>query len=134
MIMSRRNNRRIMTTKNRMFLESQLRKINSNVDKELDDAYNGSYYTIVGAGGDLNEWVEGYEEMLNEQGIGTPEFWITFNGRDVNNKYDLSGDNRFNNSLTFLAFPLDGLNVGKLAMFKLRMGDRWFDDIIDNSR
>lgn len=31
-----------------------------------------------------------------------------------------------------LMFPLDGLNVGKLAMFKIRFGVRWFDDIVDN--
>ena len=27
---------------------------------------------------------------------------------------------------------LDGLDVGKLAIFKLQMGDRWFDDVVDN--
>ena len=32
----------------------------------------------------------------------------------------------------FLAFPLDGLNVNKLAILKLQLGDRWFDDIVDN--
>lgn len=29
-------------------------------------AYDGSYYTIVGAGGDLTEWINGYEGMLTE--------------------------------------------------------------------
>ena len=32
-----------------------------------------------------------------------------------------------------MAFPLDGLDVNKLAMFKLQMRDRWFDDIVDNN-
>ena len=36
--------------------------------------------------------------------------------------------------LTFLLFPLTDLNTGKLAMFKMRMQDRWFDDIINNMR
>ena len=34
--------------------------------------------------------------------------------------------------LTVLTFPLEGLHLGKLALFRLRMEDRWFDDIIDN--
>lgn len=47
--------------------------------------------------------------------------------------FNNKNNNEFKNDLKFLAFPLDGLNVGKLAMFKLKMGDRWSDDIIANS-
>lgn len=28
------------------------------------DAYQGSHYTICGAGGDLNAWVDGYNKLL----------------------------------------------------------------------
>lgn len=41
-------------------------------------------------------------------------------------------DDPFRDDLTVLTFPLDGLHVGKLAMFKLTMEDRWFDDVTDN--
>ena len=51
----------------------------------------------------------------------------------MNDLGKLSNDNRYPDDITFLAFPLDGLDIGKLAMFKLKMGDRWFDDIIDNN-
>lgn len=100
----------------------------------LDKAYAGSYYTITGAGGNLDEWKNGYQELLNKEGIGTIKEWITFTGADMNNKYQLKGDNAYPADLTFLAFPLDGLNIGKLAIFKLRMEDRWFDDIVDNNK
>lgn len=106
----------------------------TDIDGMLDDAYNGSYYTIVGAGGDLQEWKDGYQELLDKEGIGKISKWITFKGSDMNNKYGLTGQNAYNNDLTFLAFPLDGLDVGKLAIFKLRMQDRWFDDIVENNR
>jgi hypothetical protein len=43
-------------------------------------------------------------------------------------------DEVFASDLTFMFFPLDGLNVGKLAMFKMQMQARWFDDVIDNMR
>ena len=57
----------------------------------LKDAYNGSYYTIEGAGGDLQEWVDGYNSMLEEQGIGKPIEWFTCKGRDVNEEFGLEG-------------------------------------------
>lgn len=95
--------------------------------------YDGSWYTIVGAGGDLNEWREGYQRMLTEQGIGKIKEWHTFKGREMNQRYGLTGNNAYPDGLTFLAFSIEGLNVEKLAVFKLRMEDRWFDDIVDNN-
>lgn len=95
--------------------------------------YDGSWYTITGCGGDLEEWKEGYAKMLNEQGIGNITEWIHFTGKDMNDICHLTGNNRYKNDLDFLAFSLEGLNVRMLAFFKLRMGDRWFDDIIDNN-
>lgn len=103
----------------------------------LEQAYVGSFYTIAGAGGDLNEWVEGYEKLLEEHEIGKPREWFISTGLDVNAfaGLDLVADrDQFQDDLTFLLFPLDGLDVGKLAMFKLMMRDRWFDDVIDNMR
>ena len=102
-------------------------------DSDLDKAYNGSYYTITGCGGDLQEWKDGYQELLNKEGIGTIKEWITFKGSDMNNKYHLTGHNAYPEDLTFLAFSLDGLEIGKLSLFKLKMQDRWFDDIVDNN-
>ena len=98
---------------------------------KLDKAYKGSYYTIVGTGGDINEWKKGYQGLLDKENIGKIKEWIEFTGEDMNNKYGLTGDNAYDSGLHFLAFPLDNLDVGKLAIFKLRMEDRWFDDIVD---
>lgn len=99
----------------------------------LRRAYDGSYYTITGAGGDLQEWKDGYAAMLKEREIGTITEWIDFTGRDMNEEFNLTDDNRYPNDIHFLAFPLDGLNVNKLAVFKIEMRDRWFDDIVDNN-
>ena len=102
--------------------------------KQLENLYKTSAYTIIGCGGSLDEWVNGYNEMLAEQKIGTPEEGYTYTGKDVNAQYGLQGSNRFSDDLVFLSFKLNGLDLGKLAMFRLRMGDKWFDDLIDNSR
>lgn len=99
----------------------------------LKAAYDGSYYTIVGAGGDINEWKTGYGQMLEEKGIGRITNWISFTGKEMNEEFDLTDDNRYPDDLHFLAFPLDGLNINKLAIFKIMMGDRWFDDIVSNN-
>ena len=107
---------------------------NINIAKaNLREAYNGSYYTILGAGGDLQEWVDGYNQMLAEEGIGKPTAWFYAKGAAVNKEFGLTGNETFKARLTILFFPLDDLDIGRLAIFKLRMSDRWFDDVIDNS-
>lgn len=99
--------------------------------KEL---YDGSAYTISGAGGDLKEWKDGYQDLFNKEKIGKIKKWYEFTGREMNNEFGLTGKNAYPSNLQFLAFPLEGLDVGKLAIFKLKMGDRWFDDIVNNIR
>jgi len=100
----------------------------------LEAAFKGSYYTIVGTGGDLNDWVKGYNGLLEESGIGTPTAWFTTTGKAINEFAATKGtvSDPFQADLTALMFPLDGLNGGALAMFKLQNGDRWFDDIVGN--
>ncbi len=46
-------------------------------------AYEGSYYTILGCAGDLNEWTSGYSDMLEHLSIGTPKEFYTFKGADI---------------------------------------------------
>ena len=99
----------------------------------FDKMYEGSYYTITGCGGDLEEWKTGYQKMLEKEGIGNVTEWIHFTGKEMNDTYNLTGNNRYPDDLNFLAFPLANMNIGKLAMFKIQMGDRWFDDIVDNN-
>lgn len=119
-------------SKNESF-EDDKKNILVETNSMLKKAYDGSYYTIVGAGGDINEWKQGYQDLLDKEGIGKIKEWVEFTGDDMNKEFQLTGDNAYEPDLHFLAFSLDGLNVGKLAMFKLRMQDRWFDDIVNNN-
>ena len=105
---------------------------------DLNIAYDGSYYTILGAGGELAEWTEGYEKSMVKNGIaedGKPIEWFKTTGASIN-AYAKPKRARdyFPDDLVVLMFKLDGLNVGKLAMFKMQMQDRWFDDVVDNIR
>ena len=105
---------------------------------DLQKARNESWYCIAGAGGEETEWVDGYTALLEEQGIGRPAAWFRTNGGTVNamaGAYHggvIVDRDQFPGDLTLLLFPLDGLHLGKLAMFKLRMGDRWYDDVVAN--
>lgn len=105
--------------------------------EELREAYDGSFYFIAGCGGDIGDWTTGYEDLLAEEGIGKPTRWIFTSGAAVN-RY--AGDiprpdcNYFQEDVVIIMFPLDGLNAGVLAIFKIQMQDRWFDDVIDNMR
>ena len=99
----------------------------------LHDLENASAFTVTGAGGDLNEWCVGLNEMLANEEIGQVTKFYTFKGKLMNNTYRLTGTNAYDEDITFLSFKLDGLNTGKLAMFKLQFGARWLDDIVDNN-
>lgn len=105
---------------------------------DLARADAGSFYTIAGVGGDPQEWVDGYNDLLAKAGIGTPAAWYATTGAAVNRYAEhkargfLVDRDAFPDDITFLLFPLDGLNVARLPVFKIQMQDRWFDDIIAN--
>lgn len=101
--------------------------------EEFEMLYKGSAYTVTGAGGPLEDWMIQITKALEEGEIGTPKEFYTFKGKQMNENYSLSGNTAYKDDITFLSFPLDNLDVGKLAMFKIRMQDRWFDDIVDNN-
>lgn len=96
-------------------------------------AFKGSYYTILGCGGDLQEWKDGYADLLKREEIGTIEEWIHFTGKDMNDTFRLKESNAYPSDLNILAFDLSGItNIGKLAMLRLRLHDKWFDDVVAN--
>lgn len=100
---------------------------------DFEKMYAGSWFTVIGAGGDIDEWKEGLQKMLDEENIGTIQEWAVYSGEDMNELGHLTDDNAYQDNLTFLSFSLDGLDAMKLAMFKIRFGARWFDDIVDNN-
>jgi len=103
--------------------------------EDLSRAVEGSFYTICGAGGDLDEWIEGMTKMLIEAEIGAPKAWYKTTGAAVNAfAQPFRRTDWFPSDLQILLFPLDGLDVARLAIFRLRAEDRWFDDIIANMR
>lgn len=81
---------------------------------------------LMGCGGDLQEWVDGINEMFTESGI-------------------LKGGSRFEDvsafqydGMTCLLYPFEGVNldIGKLAMWRLQthenFGGTWLSDFVPN--
>ena len=93
---------------------------------ELRKMDNKEGLVLQGCGGDLQEWVDGINEMLTENGI-------LQNESRFEKAYTFSNEN-----LTCLLFPFDGvqLDVGKLAMWRLEtretFGSTWLTDYVDN--
>lgn len=81
---------------------------------------------LQGCGGDLQEWVDGINQMLTEAGI-------LKNGSRFSNAYSFEHD-----GCTNLLFPFEGveLDVGKLAMWRLsthaQFGGTWLSDYVPN--
>ena len=82
---------------------------------------------LQGCGGDLNEWLDGINEMLTESGI-------LEDGTKFTEVYEFQND-----GLTCLMFPFDDnvkLAVGKLAVWRLQtheqFGGTWLSDYVPN--
>ena len=85
---------------------------------------------LQGCGGDLNEWVDGINEMLTEDGILQKK--TKFNPDNVRTFE--------HNKLTCLLFPFDDsvkLSMSMLSMWRLKtheqFGGTWLSDFIQNS-
>lgn len=100
---------------------------------ELLSLTDNSAFTIEGAGGNLHEWCIGLNEILAKENIGQVKTFYTFSGKLMNDTYNLTGSNAYPDDFTFLCFTLDGLDIGKLALFKMKFNARWLDDIVDNN-
>ncbi len=93
---------------------------------ELRKMNNSEGLILQGCGGDLQEWVDGINDMLTENGI-------------LQNESRFEKAYTFNNEeLTCLLFPFDDvqLDVGRLAMWRLEtretFGSTWLSDYVDN--
>ena len=103
--------------------------MNKVVPEDLRRMNDSEGLILQGCGGDLNEWVDGINGMLTEDGIllGGTKF-------DEKNVSTFSRD-----GLTNLLVPFTDdveINMGKLAMWRLQTHDQfggtWLSDYVDN--
>lgn len=100
--------------------------------KNFKEMYNKSMLTFPGIASTTNNY-EAICDFLEEcdalPSQGVPEFYI-FEGKDMNDCFKLSGDNAYQDDVSFIA--VDNISPMMVAVSRLRVGGRWFDDIADN--
>lgn len=93
---------------------------------ELRQMRNEEGLILQGCGGDLNEWVDGVNEMLTKEDI-------LVDGDSFKDVYVFE-----NEGTTNLLFSMENvkLNIGKLAMWRIGthdvFGGTWLSDYLDN--
>lgn len=100
--------------------------IQEKTTEDLRHMTNEEGLILQGCGGDLQEWVDGINDLLTQEGI-------LLNGTKFEHVATFQHD-----GLTNLLFSFEGvqLNVGKLAMWRIQthsqFGGTWLSDYVPN--
>ena len=100
------------------------KETNKDMKAKFKEFYNKSIFTWEGMSIDEDN----LKAIVKELKLKNPTFYV-YSGRQMDGVYGLSGDNAYPSSLTFLSIE----NYYD-PMMKMRVGARWFDDIVDNNR
>lgn len=74
------------------------------------------------------------DDFKDKTPIKLPVHFYTWSGKLFNEIYGLTDSNAYPNDLHFLSVDLDNWSeMGNLPMFKMKVGARWLDDIVDNN-
>lgn len=107
--------------------------INVSTKEQLDNLYNQSALTWEGMATD-EENLNAIKEWLSEHGATLEYIEPTLHiitGDLMNVIYNLTGRNAYPDDLSILS--VTDINQGKIAIPRLSVGGRWFDDIVDNN-
>ena len=101
---------------------------------DLEMLYNGSAFTFEGldtSRESMKSLMTALKDYVNPE---MDELTIyVVKGSLMNDRYGLWKD-PYPDRLSIVAIPTNQFkDIGKLAMFKLQVGARWFDDIVDNN-
>lgn len=103
--------------------------------KVSEELYDGSAFTWEGL--QLRDKVDAMEiaGSMEANGFAAKDEMVFYRttGAYFNERYGLTGSNRYPDELTIVSIPLEYLNVADMLPVQLRFGARWFDDIVDNN-
>jgi len=90
---------------------------------------NSEGIVLLGAGGELTEWITGVSDILKKEGVTDGDVKDNFSEF---HKLTTSGGRT---DLLMLFSNTHKLNIGKMAMWRLRFGDcSWLSDYVVNYR
>ena len=108
-------------------------KVSESTSETLEELYNNSAFTYEGLTEESIKDLVDYLKDFYKPELAEVTVYVT-SGKLMNDHYNLTGSNRYPDDLNIVSLKLDNFNdVGRLAILKLRIGARWFDDIVDNN-
>lgn len=103
-------------------------------DKDIDYMYDNWALCFEGTTTNddnmnfLIQWLGKYDCKL------VPEQVFVITGKQMNEKYHLTGDNAYQDDLTIVCIRQEDLsNVGAIIIPRFQIGGRWFTDVVDNN-
>lgn len=106
-------------------------------DAKLDEFYNDSSLTFEGCTTD-KENIDFLYKWLKDLGCikeGNSLDIYHYTGSLMNNKYQLTGSNKYPEDLNIITVMLKDIAFnGRLPLARMELGGRWFDDIVDNNK
>ena len=104
-------------------------------DDKIRELADGSAFTWEGmsyAKENLQDIVDDFKQNTD---IKLPVHFYIFDGRTMNRMYDLTDKNAYPDNLSFVSVSLDNwASMGNLPIYKMQVGARWLDDIVDNNK
>ena len=114
--------------------EQVVNKILVTSKDQLDELYDAWALTLIGlddSDESINhfiDWIKKYSEVSNPLNV-----YIT-SGKTMNNHYNLTGNNRYNEDLKIVSIKnKDIMQLMRVAIPRFEIGGRWFNDIVDNN-
>lgn len=105
--------------------------LNNNDKENFDLLYNTSAITIEGL---LEDSISDYVNWIKQHSKMNCNDVYIISGKVMNEYYNLSGTNAYNDDVTIVSVPLESnLDAMNLSIKKFEIGARWFDDIVDNN-
>lgn len=116
-----------------------MKNIRTATNVDLQMLYEDSAFTYVWLLDEAKEY-DSLEKFLFEKcWLKKPKEVVMYkaSGKSINEEFKLKGKNKFPEDLNVVFLPLgnfDRNEIGRLAMIKLQIWARRFDDIINNSK
>lgn len=104
-------------------------------EDDLDKLYDDSAFTFEGFMVDDENLTKLVNFLKENTEVILPIKIYRISGEMMNSKYGLTEDNAYPDDLNIVSLPLTNWkNLGNLPSYKIQIGARWFDDIVDNNR
>lgn len=115
-----------------------MRNLRTATQEDLHMLYEGSAFTILWLLDNSKEYDSLENYLFEECWLHAPDEFVVYkaSGESINHEFKLKGKNKFPNDLNVVLLPLSNFNdeIGKLAIVKLQVWARRFDDVINNSK